>query len=386
MCTTPRVLLSLLAIVSLALTSCAGEPDATTAGPRLVLAMKIGDVSTFEDRWVPGRAKAARELDLSFRVDGRMVSRPVFVGDRLKEGDLVAQIDPTDYKVEVQNAEGNLDEGKAALTASQADLDRVLNIQREDPGAVSRTAVDRAREERDRARATIKSLEAALADAKNRLERAELRAPFDATVVARYVEPYEDVRAKQTIVRLVDSSKIEFEVNVPENEIGSVSSVVNIRVKFDALPDLEVPAEIKEIGTEASLTTRTYPVTLVMDQPKGYEILPGMAGRATGEVTGELSGGVLVPLSATFTEESGSEAALQGRVDASPPPGERPTFIWIVDEQALTVARRQVVLDAVTARGARLTDGVESGEWVVTAGVHSLVEGQRVRISQQRTE
>ena len=71
---------------------------------------------------------------------------------------------------------------------------------------------------------------------------------------------------------------------------------------------------------------------------------------------------------------------------STPAPSERPTFVWIVDEDALTVARREVNLDAVTARGARLTERVETGDWVVTAGVHSLVEGQKVRISQTRAE
>ncbi len=292
--------------------------------PRLVLAMKVGDPSTFEDRWVPGRAKATRELNLSFRVDGRMIARPVNVGDQLKKGDLVAKLDPADYEVDLQNAEGNLEEAKAALTASQADLNRVLNIQKQDPGAISKTAITRATEERDRVKANIKALESAVTDARNRLERATLRAPFDSTVVAKYAEAFEDVRANEPIVRLVDKSQIEFEVNIPEGEISFIPDITNIRVQIDAFEGLEVPAQIKEIGTEASQTTRTYPVTLIMDQPEGYAILPGMAGRATGELEGDPSG-VIVPLSAVFTEEGGSQEALRGQVGASLSPAERPT-------------------------------------------------------------
>ena len=57
----------------------------------------------------------------------------------------------------------------------------------------------------------------------------------------------------------------------------------NIEVVFDTYPDLNIPAEIKEIGTEASATTRTYPITLIMDQPEDVQVLPGMAGKASGE-------------------------------------------------------------------------------------------------------
>ncbi len=373
-----------LALIFALLAGCAEEPRPPT-GPRLVLAMKIGDPSTFEDRWTPGRAKATREVNLSFRVDGRMIARPVDVGDELEAGDLVAKLDATDYEVELQSAEGRLDEAKAALTAAQADLNRLLSIQKQDAGAVSKTAIDRATEERDRARANIKALEAAVADARTPLERSTLAAPFESTEVATYAEACEDVRANKPIVRLVDTSKIEFEVNIPERDISIIPDVTNIRVQIDAFPGLEVPAQIKEIGTEASQTTRTYPVTLIMDQPDGYAILPGMAGRATGEVAGDPAG-IIVPLSAVFTEEGGSQEALQGKVDASLAPAERPTFVWVLDEQDMTVKRRVVVPDEITARGMRLKEGLETGEWVVTAGVYSLVEGQKVRISQQHSE
>ncbi len=317
-----KPLLPCLLLVPLLFTGCA-EEEVVPERPRLVLAMKIGDPTTFEDRWVPGRAKATRELDLSFRVSGRMIARPVNVGDQLKAGDLVAKLDPTDFEVALQNAEGNLEKAKAKLTQTQSELNRQLRIQKQDPGAISKASIDRAREARDSARANIKALKAAVADAKNRLDRTTLTAPFDSTVVAKYAEAFEDVQAEQDIVRLVDTSRIEFVVNIPESEISIIPDVTNIRVKVDAFPDLEVPAEIKEIGTEASQTTRTYPVTLIMDQPEGYPILPGMAGRATGDVTGTPAG-VIVPLSAVFTEEAGSQEALAGKVDASPPPAERP--------------------------------------------------------------
>ncbi len=384
MFTDNRLLVS-LGLIAGVLAACGGEQETTVERPRLVLAVKIGDPTALEAGWVPGRAKATRELNLSFRVSGRMIARPVDVGDQLNEGDLVAQLDPTDYKVELQNAQGNLDEAKAALKASQADLNRVLNIRKQDPGAISKTAIDRAVEERDSDQATIKALEAAVDDAQNRLERTTLTAPFDSTVVAKYVSIFEDVREKQPIVRLVDKSKIEFVVNLSERDIRFMPDLTNFRVQFDAFEGLEVPAEVKEVGTEASQTTRTYPVTLIMDQPEDKTILPGMAGRASADLKGDRTL-LTVPLSAVFTEEAGSQEALQGQVDTSPPPAERPTYVWKVDEASGAVKRHEVVPHGVTAGGMQLKQGVEVGDWIVTAGVYSLVEGQKVRISQQRAE
>lgn len=379
-----KLLLPCLFLVPMLFAGCA-EEEVVPERPRLVLAMKIGDPTTFEDRWVPGRAKATRELDLSFRVDGRMIARPVNVGDVLKKGDLVAQLDPTDYEVELQNAEGNRDEAKAKQTAAQSELNRQLRIRKEDAGAISKASIERAREGRDKAKANIKALEASVSDARNRLKRTTLTAPFDSTVVAKFAEAFEDVQANQHVVRLVDTSQVEFVVNIPESEISMISEVTNIRVQIDAFPGLEISAQIKEIGTEASRTTRTYPVTLIMEQPEGYTVLAGMAGKATGDVTGTPAG-VIVPLSAVLTNEDGSQEALAGKVGASPSPAERPSFVWIVDETDMTVKRRPVETDVMTARGWRLKEGVKTGEWIVTAGVYSLNEGQKVRISQQRAE
>ena len=85
---------------------------------------------------------------------------------------------------------------------------------------------------------------------------------------------------KQPVVRIVDASQIELIVDIPEHLISLAPLLDTAEVRFDAFPDAELVATVKEIGAEASQTTRTYPVTLVMDQPEDLRILPGMAGRA----------------------------------------------------------------------------------------------------------
>ena len=96
-------------------------------------------------------------------------------------------------------------------------------------------------------------------------------------MAATYVDNFQNVIAKQRILRLLDTSQIEMEVSVPEALIGLEPYVTDIRVRFKPFPDVEISARIKEISNEASITTRTYPVTIVMDQPEGAEIKPGMA-------------------------------------------------------------------------------------------------------------
>ena len=379
-------LFSLFACLCLVAVGCSEEVPEQEIKPRLVRAIKIGD-TVLNSAWVPGRARATRELELSFRVGGRMIERPVFVGDELGEGDLVARIDAVDYELELRNAEGQLDNAIANLTAAEADLQRVLNIQTQEPGAVARTTVDRAREERDQARANIKSLEAAVENAKVRLQRTELRAPFSGTVVARYAEAFEDVKPNQPIVRMVDTSRIEFVVNLPESEISLLPDLTNIRVKFDSFPDREIPAEIKEVGTEASLTTRTFPVVLIMDQPDDLKILPGMSGQASADLAAELSKGrIVVPVAATFTEERGSKAVLEGRAEEKQTVADRPNYVWVIDEANMIVERREVKIGPLRAAGVTVEEGLKKGEWVVTAGAAYLEPGQTIRIGEATPE
>ncbi len=194
-----------------------------------------------------------------------------------------------------------------------------------------------------------------------------MTAPFDGTVSETFVENFQNVVAKQPILRLLDTSQIEMEVNVPEALIGLAPYVTEILVRFKTLPDVKIPAKIKEISNEASLTTRTYPLTLVMDQPRGSEIKPDMAGEATALV--ELPGdwtqrGIEIPVSALFSPDDGEADQVS---------------VWIIDEADNVVARREVQVVATANRGV-LIKGVEAGERIVTAGVSFLSDGQKIRI------
>ena len=339
---------------------------------RPVKAIQVADPVDFREQWFPGQAKATQEVDLSFRVSGPLVALPVKVGDAVSAGDILAQIDPRDFEVEVRSARARLDRAKAAIRRAQSDYQRVVRIMREDPGAISQALLDQAREAYEAAKAEVQALEASLDTARDQLSYTHLKAPFDGRIVSTSVENFEDVRAKERIVRLLDSSSIEMIVGIPENMISLAPYVHDIVVVFDPFPDHQIAAKIKEIGTEASPTTRTYPVTLIMDQPKNVEILPGMAGKATGEprvpegvetASGITPSGLEIPVSAVFSADDPEK-----------------TYVWVVDEPTMTVRRREVNTGELLDRGIRLLSGVDPGEWVVTAGVNSLQEGQQVTI------
>ena len=332
---------------------------------RPIRAMKAGDLNALQERSFPGRARAAQEVDLSFRITGPLIARPVSVGDEVKEGELVARMDPRDFKVRLREAEGNLQRARANEQRAQTDYDRNLSIQKKDPGAISQAAIDRSQEALALAKADIAALEATVDGASDDLSDTSLLAPFDGTIVRTFVENFQFVQARQPIVRLLDKRRIEFVVNIPETLMSLVKYVEDIEVEFDAFRDVKIPAEISEIGTEASETTRTFPVTLIMDQPEEGSILPGMAGRAIGQVRAPDDAqqlDIVIPVTAVFSPE------MEGK-----------SYVWVIDEAANTVSRREVQIETLTASGLAVREGIEPGEIIATAGVHFLTEGQQVR-------
>ncbi|MGI9325786.1 MAG: efflux RND transporter periplasmic adaptor subunit [Pseudomonadales bacterium] len=340
------------------------EPEAPVT--RSVLAVQVADIGHLDGRSFPGQARATREVDLAFRVAGPLVEFPVDVGDSVVQDSVVAQIDPRDFEIAVTRAEGQLDRASGALTRARNDYQRLQRVYEDDPGATSQTAIDRAKADFDTARGNVKSLEATLAAAQDALDDTALRAPFDATVVATYVENFEDVRNKQAIVRMVNMDRIEMIVSIPENLIPQASLIEEVMVVFDAFPETTLKAQIKEIGTEASVATRTYPVTLIMDQPEEVTVLAGMAGTATGSTSspGGDDGSLTIPLAATFSADASGN-----------------TYVWVINREAGEADRREVTVGQLSNSGVEVLGGLQAGEWVAVAGVNTLRQGQSVRIA-----
>lgn len=332
------------------LLACSAEPPPPEV-IRPVISMTVADVEAFTESTLPGRAKAAQEATLAFEVSGQLVERPVDVGDRVEQGQLLARLDPRDYEAQLVATRG-------AYKTAKLQYERAEALVKED--AIAESVRDDRRALLDVADGNLRRARKAVADTK-------LVAPFAGTVSATYIENFQNLVAKQRVVRIVDTSQIEMDVAVPESLITLVPLAYDVQVEFDTYPGRKIPATISEIGDEASEATRTYPVTVVMEPVEGLDIKPGMAGRATARADRPVDAkeaGIEIPLSALFA-----------------PPGdpEKQSSVWIVDEAAATVGRRDVAVQQLTAWGARV-QGLEPGERVVTVGVHHLSEGQKVRL------
>jgi RND family efflux transporter MFP subunit len=234
--------LSVLIVCIMVLAGCSEEPLPQEERPRLVKAMKIADYAGFYNRSFPGTAKATQEVDLAFDVAGTLVERPIKIGDRVTKNQLIAKVDQRDFLANVKAA-------RAQLTKDTANFNRAKELLKKD--FVSEAEYDLLEAQVEISDSSLRVAQKALADS-------ALKAPFAGVIANTYVENFQAVMPKEPVVRLLDSSQIEFVINIPEQYISLAPAVTNLHVRFDAFKNLEIPAAILEISNEASDATRTY--------------------------------------------------------------------------------------------------------------------------------
>jgi multidrug efflux system membrane fusion protein len=302
---------------------------------------------------------------MAFQVSGTLIKLPIKEGVQVKEGDLLAQVDPKDFQTNLRKAEGRLARGKASIERAQNDYDRILRIQKKDPGATSQAMVDQKREAMDSAKADIKSLEAAVDGAKDQLSYTSLRAPFSGVIAKRYVDNFEEVRAKQSIVSLQDITHIEILVDVPELVMATVKrGSASAFAEFAAAPGKQYELEQKEMAAEADPLTQTYLLVMTMEAPEGVNILPGMTANVVATARIGEGGGeqYVIPAIAVFADEAGN------------------SNVWVVDPDTMKVHRKKVTMGNLTGKDSiQILEGLIPGEKIAITGVVQLREGMEVR-------
>ena len=365
---------ALLGVLMLVLfPSCSGKEDKEVK-PEVIRPVKILTVTSSTDALqlkFPGMVRAAKRADLAFQVEGTLKQLPVDEGQEVKEGQLIAQLDQRDFENNLRNAQGQLARVKAALESAQSEYDRILRIQKQDPGAASESMVVKRREAVDGSKAELESAQAAVDTARDKLGYATLRAPFGGVISKRYVDNFQEVRAKQDIVSLDDLSFLDILVDLPEIVVASIresdkqaGSTAPAHAEFSAATGKEYALKVKEFATRADPKTQTYQVVFQMERPKNVLILPGMTATVVGEAPARREKGAffVIPAIAVFADD-------QGRSN-----------VWVVDKEKMTVERRKVTTGDLTGEASiQITEGLRSGDMIAVSGVSQLREGMKVK-------
>jgi len=344
-----------LAALLLALGACSAD-DATVA-PRIVLAGHPQAAGGAGEQAFAGEVRAREEAALSFRVGGKLVQRHVDVGDRVARGQLLAELDPGDLRLQAQAAQANLAAAQAELARASADRARYQALS--EGQLVSRSALDAQQAAWAAASGQVRAARAGLEVARNQAAYSRLRAPAAGVIAARHAEAGQVLAAGQPVFALAADGAREVAIALPE------SSITRYRVGQPATVELwsgagrRLPARIREIAPAADPQTRTYSARVALQGDAAVEL--GQSARVFLAGSGTARDAALaVPLS----------AVQRGAKD-------RPA-VWVIDPTTHRLHLTPVLLGRYGEDRVPVHAGVRASDWIVVAGGHLLREGEVV--------
>jgi RND family efflux transporter MFP subunit len=307
-----------------------------------------------------GTVQPRYQTNLGFRVLGRLVARPVNVGDLVAEGQTIAEVDPTALELAVRSAKAELSKGEALLENAVGTEQRKRILIK--TGATTRQTLDDAEQLRAGAQASTARARANLTKAIEQLGYAQLKADFAGIVTAVGAEVGQVVSPGQSVVTVARLDVREAVVDIGADFSVPLTVGLPFIVSLQLLPAVQVQGQIREIAPQADSVTRMRRVRIGLnDPPESFRLGTTITARPGDDHSSVLR----VPVSAVLKQ--GGEA-----------------FVWVIDVPGSTVSLRKVGLSEDEA-GIRVTGGLTAGERIVTAGIHSLKPGQQVRIEQDVT-
>lgn len=351
-----RLALTILAAATVLSAGCSSEeaePQAEIVRPVLSIVVEPRTTRTLG---FAGTVEPEFKADLAFRILGRIISRVVDVGDVVTKGETIASVDSAQLELSVQSAKADLASAQAQSANAAGSEERLRLLLAS--GSISQADYDSAKQAQETAAAYQKKSEAALAKAEEQLGYANLFSDFDGIVTATQAEVGQTVAAGQTVVSVARSDVREAVVDVPDGQIGDIQVGSPFTVVLQSRPSVTAQGKVREIAPQSDAVTRTRRVRLTLtDPPTGFRL----GSIVTVTRTLPVDPIIELPLSALL-QRDGSDK------------------VWVVDPTALTVASRDVKVGAKASGRFVVTEGLDAGMHVVTAGVNSLTDGQKVKL------
>lgn len=306
--------------------------------------------SADEKNEFPFIAKPYRSSELSFRVGGPIDRFEVYAGNHYRQEQIIAEIDPRDFRIRKERAE-------ALYNQSKSEYERIEALFHKNNISASTY---------EKAKADYASARTAFETASNELNDTRLIAPFNGYVGEVYIEKFQDVKATQPVISLVDIDQLRIEAYVTQDIAFRAPDIKQVQLRFDAIPDTTYEARVMEISKSTTRNNLSYLLTAMLPNKEG-KLLSGMSGRIFFHTDAGNSPTVSIP-----------QTALCHR------PGEG-DYVWVVNPADQTVSHRKVTLGGIQKDGkATIISGVQEGEMIAVSGLRFLSDGMVVELSQDR--
>jgi len=330
------------------------KPAEPPPPPRPALVTIVGKTSANNDMVLVGEVKSRYESNQGFRIKGKIIERKVDVGSFVKKGQVMARLDAADTNLNAAAASADVQAAEANYALAKADVERQRTLFNKK--FISQAALDMREAELKTSAAKLQQVKAQAAVSGNQSRYTLLAADRDGVVTQIKAEPGQVVDAGEMVAQIVDTKQIEVLVAVPESRMANLKVGNNVTIKLWADREKTYTGKVREIAPAASSTTRAFDVRVaIIDVDE--EVKLGMTAGV--QFTQNEADVIIIPTSA-LTQINGKDA------------------VWVIDKNGIANPR-EVTAGQYTEKGVLITSGLQVGEMVVIAGVHILIEGQKVQ-------
>ncbi|MBX3654422.1 MAG: efflux RND transporter periplasmic adaptor subunit [Ramlibacter sp.] len=328
---------------------------------RAVRVMTVG-VDPFQSSYeFSGEVRARVESRLGFRVGGKIVRRQAELGQRVKAGQVLAQLDAQDYRLAADAARAQVAAAQTNRDLAAADFKRFAALK--DQNFISGAELERRETALKAAQAQLEQAQAQLAAQGNQAAYATLVADVSGVITAVEAEPGQVVSAGTPVVRIAQDGPRDVVFSVPEDKVAAIrpGSDVDIRVWAAAL---QLSGKVREVAASADPVTRTYPVKVALE---GADTPPLGATVYVTPKSLSHAGAQVIKLPTSALRQEGQSTA-----------------VWVLDKASMTVRSQPVQVATADGNQAVIAGGLQPGMQVVSAGVHVLQPNQKVTIYQEK--
>ncbi len=349
-------------VAVLAVAGCS-RPDPAPEPVRSVKLITIATRASGSAQVFAGDVRARIESRLGFRVGGKILKRQAEIGQRVKAGDPLAQLDPQDLRLAADAARAQAAAARTNRDLAGADFKRYSALKAQN--FISGAELDRRDATLKAAQASLDQAQAQLTAQGNQTGYAVLRADAPGVITGVDAEPGQVVAAGAPVVRLAQDGPRDAVFSVPEDQIRRFATGQRVEVRTWSNPSAPpTPAQVREVGAAADPVTRTFTVKVALD------------GAA-------LPLGSTVSITATGVDAA-EKASIRIPTSALRRNGEKMT-VWLLDESTMTVHEQPVVVSGIAGNDVTIASGLKLGMRVVAAGVHVLAPGQKVSVYEGNT-
>lgn len=334
--------------------SCSKKEEVAVTQTYKVKSVIVKYASGATERIYPGELRATDSSIMSFEIPGRVINSNRKEGELVKKGEILAQIEVTDYKL-------NFEKAQAAYKNAKAEFERAKILWASE--AISKS-------EFDSTKAKFISANSEMEKVGKNYRNTTLRAPYDGKVGKVYVKNFEEVKEKQEVIRFYDPHKMEVVINVPESHLAKLDRKTKLTASAALMdhPDSSMNLTFKEISSIVDPKTRSYEAVFLVNSHNDLYLLPGMT--------------VNVKVNRSASESSIDKVVYLPSISVMED-SQKKRFVWIIDMKDFVAKKKIVSVGNIKGSEIEITSGLSEGDRVIAAGAYLIQEGNKVELLEE---